>query len=331
MSKCDKKKAVNLSGLSAQQNKALSKIPANKRGVANEGTFGEPRPEAVPHFIQTESEHVISNKNNSWIVLGRDRPRGIASGYGGNTDTGTACIDLCVGRMSANPITDAYVDPNFRTDAARIYISQKTDIDENFNLTEGSLGMSETKSAVGIKADGVRIVAREGIKLVTTTDSLNSQGGCVKSIGNIDLIAGNNTEFLEPAVKGKQLANMLRKMLQQISDLTENLNGFLTSQMAFNAAMGTHSHPVPPHFHGVAGAFVAPYTTTTSLIPFAPIPIVSGVSPIATSAATKATYTQASRTVPSLLVAKANKTGLEFNCLNELGEDYILSRNVNLT
>jgi len=306
----DKRKAVNLSGLSAQQNKALSKIPANKRGVANEGTFGEPRPEAVPHFIQTESEHVISNKNNSWIVLGRDRPRGVASGYGGKGDTGAACIDLCVGRMSANPITDAYVDPNFRTDAARIYISQKTDIDENFNLTEGSLGMSETKSAVGIKADGVRIVAREGIKLVTTTDSLNSQGGRVKSIGNIDLIAGNNTEFLEPAVKGKQLTNMLRKMLQQISDLTENLNGFLASQMAFNSAMGTHSHPV----------VITPFTPPVAL-----------TSPSAALAATTATVTQASRTVPSLLVAKANKVGLEFNCLNELGEDYILSRNVNLT
>ena len=212
--------------------------------------------------------------------------------------------------MSANPITDAYVDPNFRTDAARIYISQKTDIDENFNLTEGSLGMSETKSAVGIKADGVRIVAREGIKLVTTTDSLNSQGGRVKSIGNIDLIAGNNTEFLEPAVKGKQLTNMLRKMLQQISDLTENLNGFLTSQMAFNSAMGTHSHPV----------VITPFTPPVAL-----------TSPSAALAATTATVTQASRTVPSLLVAKANKIGLEFNCLNELGEDYILSRNVNLT
>tara|TARA_R100000008_G_scaffold36196_1_gene20640 strand:- start:1823 stop:2746 length:924 start_codon:yes stop_codon:yes gene_type:complete len=305
----DKKKAVNLSGLNAQQTKALSRIPANQRGSTNEGTFGEPRPEAVPNYIQTESEHVISNKNNSWIVLGRDRPRGIASGYGGRGDTGAASIDLCVGRMSANPISDAYVDPNFRTDAARIYISQKTDVDENFNLTEGTLGMSETKSAVAIKADGVRIIAREGIKLVTTTDSLNSQGGRVKSLGNIDLIAGNNTEFLEPAVKGKQLANMLRKLLQQVSDLTENMNGFLTSQMAFNSAMGSHIHPV-------AGAFVAPLT---------------GPSPTAIAAATTATFNQGTRTVPSLLIAKTNKIGLEFNCLNELGEDYILSRNVNLT
>lgn len=38
------------------------------------GTIGSILLEPIPHFNKTESEEVIQGKNNSWIVLGRDRP-----------------------------------------------------------------------------------------------------------------------------------------------------------------------------------------------------------------------------------------------------------------
>ena len=83
---------------------------------------------------------------------------------------------------------------NFGADAARIYISQLTNVDTNFGISEGKTGLLKARSAVAIKADGVRIVAREGIKLVTQTDVVNSQGGLspINDIYGIDLIAMND-------------------------------------------------------------------------------------------------------------------------------------------
>ena len=95
----DKKKAVNDGRLDASAQAQLSAQDITKIDIVNQGTFGEPRLEAVPQFIQTESERVISNKNNAWIVLGRDRPGNRMSGYGGRGDTQAGSIDLVVGRM----------------------------------------------------------------------------------------------------------------------------------------------------------------------------------------------------------------------------------------
>ena len=151
--------------------------------------------EPVPNLNRGQSEKVIKNENNSWIVLGRDRPASRITGYGGMGGTQCGSIDLVVGRMSSvkgGPKANIFVDPNFESDAARIYISQKTNIDKNFNLVKGNVGMSKAKSGIGIKADAVRIVGREGIKLVTRTDKKNSQGGKIQATAGIDLIAGND-------------------------------------------------------------------------------------------------------------------------------------------
>jgi len=48
------------------------------------------------------------------------------------------------------PVT---VDPSFSKDAARIYISQKTDIDDNFKIKQGNVGKAKARSAIGMKAD----------------------------------------------------------------------------------------------------------------------------------------------------------------------------------
>ena len=58
--------------------------------------------------------------------------------------------------------------------------------------------LSDGKSAIAIKADGIRIIAREGIKLVTRTDAQNSQGGTVDGIEGISLIAGGDDKYIEP-------------------------------------------------------------------------------------------------------------------------------------
>jgi hypothetical protein len=226
----------------------------------NAGNIKEP----VPNLNQAGSEKVIKNENNAWIVLGRDRPASRISGYGGMGGTQCASIDMVVGRMSAvngGPKSNIFVDPNFETDAARIYISQKTNIDKNFDLAKGGVGMSKAKSGIGIKADAVRIIGREGIKLVTGVDKNNSQGGKIKSTSGIDLIAGNDDskqkikglglfgekiDFLQPMVKGDNLVAALIEITDQIGDLASRFDKFAKEQIKINAVAAVHVHSVAP-------------------------------------------------------------------------------------
>ena len=59
------------------------------------------------------------------------------SGYGGKANTQAGAIDIVVGRMGNTkngPQGNIRVSPDFFKDAARIYISQKSDIDDYFKL-----------------------------------------------------------------------------------------------------------------------------------------------------------------------------------------------------
>tara|TARA_R100000700_G_C3113229_1_gene105346 strand:+ start:310 stop:762 length:453 start_codon:yes stop_codon:yes gene_type:complete len=95
-------------------------------------------------------------------------------------------------------------------------------------------------------------MAREGIKLVTNADPVNSQGGESMSVGNIDLIAGNDDSDLQPLVKGHNLKKGVEELLRHISDLTKVVHGFMKYQMKMNQAVSTHTHLSP--FYGIPTA-----------------------------------------------------------------------------
>ena len=135
--------------------------------LAASGIAGTTIKEPSPTFIKADNEKVISGPNNSYVVLGRDRPSHLGSGYGGKGHTSAGSVDIVVGRKGKS---DQYVNNNFETDSARIHISRKTDIDENFDIVDGHYGPGVESSGVGIKADYVRLVGRKGIKIVTNTD-----------------------------------------------------------------------------------------------------------------------------------------------------------------
>lgn len=263
------KKTFDIDGLDDNSKKEQSKTPENLAKHAR-GIVGDALLEPVPFYIKANNEKIIQGANNTWIVLGRDRPSSRLSGYGGKGHTQAGSIDIVVGRMGAKPKSDVYVDSNFEIDAARIYISQKTDVDKNFNLANGKIGPAEGKSAVALKADGIRIIAREGIKLVTGTDPKNSQGGTVDTTFGIDLIAGNgfgkdrvvNLVYeqskqrdeikkggLEPIPKGVCLSFALDQLTDHVDRLSGLLSAYLKSQMEYNAVLGTHFHISP--FFGI--------------------------------------------------------------------------------
>lgn len=198
--------------------------------------------EAVPRYIKGEGERVISNSNNSWIVLGRDRQNNLASGYGGAGHSGASSIDIVVGRAGSSPDDNSYSDPNFKTDAARIYISQKSDIDDYLSLVDGSVGNSKARSAIGLKADSIRLASRQGIKIVTNVDDTNSLGNTLLSTKGIDLIAGNNEEGLQPIPRGDNLVEAIEAINDNMSKLNAVVFNFITNQAAFNTALQAHTH-----------------------------------------------------------------------------------------
>jgi hypothetical protein len=226
-----KKKVRNFEGLPAS-------VAANPSST--EGAFNTPLREPVPIFNVSPSEKVISGGNNSYIVLGRDRPSVFASGYGGKGHTQCGSIDIVVGRMSPDPK---------EIDEDGIHISQKTDVDKNFGLVEGSLGNSEGRSAIALKADHIRLMGREGIKIITKTDLKNSRGGDVRSVGGIDLIAGNDDKDLQPFVKGKNMVEAMTEMVTQVDKLNGIVDSLLMIQMQFNKALSGHFHHSP--FFGI--------------------------------------------------------------------------------
>ena len=243
-----KKKNIDLSGLNVDylnKTKNLSKFSK----VDGAGIAGDAIQEPVPGYISSVNDNLLKGTNNTWIVLGRDRPASRLSGYGGKGDTQAGTIDIVVGRMGSKPQDGVFVDPNFETDAARIYISQKTDIDENFNLAPGTIGSSVALSAIGLKADSIRVIGRQGIKLVTGVDNINSQGGKISSIQGIELIAGNDSQDIQPLPKGDNLSESLEQLCDNVEALSGIISTFLTSQMDFNTTAAMHYHYSP--FYGI--------------------------------------------------------------------------------
>tara|TARA_R110002020_G_scaffold101898_6_gene239669 strand:+ start:979 stop:1980 length:1002 start_codon:yes stop_codon:yes gene_type:complete len=325
------KKATTISGLSEEAKKSFDK-KSKKDTKFLQGIGGDPLIEPVPEYIQTSTEKVIKNDNNSWIVLGRDRPKSRLSGYGGRGDTQAAAIDIVVGRMGSSVVSynanneKIWTDPDFKKDAARIYISQKTDIDANFGLAPGSIGSflavndkefslttnpnvppsTTTKplprSGIALKADGVRIIAREGIKLVTGIDSINSQGGTVRSVAGIDVIAGNDDSDLQPFVKGANLKQALVRLIDHVDSLAGIVDSLLMHQMSFNEAVTNHFHHSP---------FYGKMTT---------------VSPTVQSAGAKTMIDHLSQTKRSVGMFKTNLRSFQLTYLDEMGDRYINSR-----
>ena len=210
-----------------------------------------------PSTFGTEVNVVDLAPSNCYIIMGRDRPRGASTGYGGRGNSHAGCIDIIAGmsgRMARAVDKDGktlYTDKSPELDAARIYISQKADVDEYFNLHAGKVGQSVAKSGIVIKADAVRLVAREGIKLVSSgTDVFNSQGLRTKFVPGIDLIAGNRGAELEPLVLGKRLAAAQKDQNKMLTELSGIVNSLVNAYLSLIAALAAHTHIAAPLIGG---------------------------------------------------------------------------------
>jgi len=295
------KKAIDKSNISGGKTSSTSTGNLSYDTLRN-GVFCSEIAEPLPNFVQADCETIQRGKNNNYIVMGRDRPKSRNSGYGGKGDTQASMIDMVVGRMASNPMDDVYVDPDFETDAARIYISQKSDIDEYFGIAEGS-GNAKTKSAIAIKADALRFISREGIKLVTGTDKKNSQGIDIASAKfGVDIIANNTTSGLQPMVKGDNLVKGIKNLTKHVMKLNGIVEGLLIEQDKLNKE-------IKDHWHVSAAAGIRTSSSPTLKLT-APITIKRHFS----------------KTKVSLRTNRTNLENFQKNYLSQSGADYINSR-----
>ena len=235
--------------------------------------------EEIVRFNKMPCETVLpsdeGSKNGAYLVFGRDRVTGAhpdaqsegPKQYGDQyLHTGTAMIDLVVGRHAClnepgKPPTSQIeatdedgnailqtnrVDPSFINDAARIYISQKTCLDEALELTPGRVGNPEGKSGIALKADGIRIVAREGIKIIADCDKSNSTGMPNTAKGGINLIYGNTISgpdySLQPMLKGSNVLLALNDMNGNIGTLSSMIADMQVILLELVGDYGTHMH-----------------------------------------------------------------------------------------
>jgi len=240
--------SINTNGINLIDENKLNN--ANSSVLASQSGIGQDRrKEPIPTYIQADAETAFQSTNiNASIVLGNDRPGNLASGHGGKGDTQCATIDIVAGRASLYLVEESsdgkkiLVNPNIRADAARIYISQKTDIDSNFGLADGRIGNSKNKSAIALKADGIRVVAREGIKLITKTDFVNSNSEQTSENNGIEIIALNDDTNLQPMVLGNNLESCLNVLITEIDNLQNRVAHFIENQQKFNNQLQNHSH-----------------------------------------------------------------------------------------
>jgi len=273
----------------------------SSQGVEYDGRGDIALKEPNPEIFERPGDKVLMGANNTSIILGRDHSPQNSMTYSKNLSAreynsgfsdhmGAGAIDIVAGRMAPfalEKIGDEglVLAPSFNTsfppevaayrltggnhpgmvmDAARIYISQMTTIDENFKITKKIRSADQPTSTVvptsGImlKADKVRMHSRQDIKIVTggPHERWNSHGNRIKQSNGIHLIAQNGVDLDEtrkitvelpqhPMVLGDNLVECLEAMLDLTTQVSQRMDHFVESQMRFNAIASAAFHMMP--------------------------------------------------------------------------------------
>lgn len=122
----------------------------------------------IPKYTAKTGERAIEGSNNSVVVFGSDKDQKKKAGN----------FTIVTGRNGE--------EIDLSNDKSSIHVSMNTDIDNNLNISVGE--KSSPSAVVAVKTDEIRLVARNGIKLVV-------EGGDVYINGsNIHLGADNKGE-----------------------------------------------------------------------------------------------------------------------------------------
>ena len=333
--------------LEQQDEEILRRMKCGEK-VLLPGQGGTELEEPLVKYEPTEAEVALPRKATHWgrhrIVFGRDRhTREGLSGYGGRGCTAAGSIDIVVGSGGPEPKHGQIVGPNFFTDAARIYLTQRGDIDAYFNLPPdipNAILPAENRSAIGIKADGIRIIGREGVRIYTNARTktsgkqkeTNAVGGDIQSKSGIHLIANmesgpveqagfattahlsatslGNYNKIQPLVKGDFLVGFLEDLMEDIENLSNAVTSLAVHQIKLNAAIAGHTHTVAGGLSpGVAlpdFALLAPESVNATLGQLGKTVVKNMLNDINMKIATN--YNWLKPTSPIYILSKYNKT-----------------------
>lgn len=228
--------------------------------------------ESVPRYNKRLGDMVIQGSNNSLIMLGEERGHFFAeptiSVNRNDIPSGSAAIDIVVGRGNS-PATSATKikneleieennkrinnptegDAHFPTDAARVYLTAKSDNvdapyhpDNLLNIlvmpSDKNLGfpiLSAPGSFVVSKADNLRLISRESgsIRIIKEQSSGDINGGAVilhedgtvQISGNRVMLSSYNsgTGATEPYVRYTELVSFLSSVMKDLQSFCATL------------------------------------------------------------------------------------------------------------
>lgn len=222
-----------------------STSPNAEEGFARSTMY---EPNNIRHLNTTDADETIEGQNNQAIWFRRDGFNDHTDGLGGAGHAKCGAIDICVGFSSILDQEDipGPVNPSTGGDAARVYISQKSLVDEYFGIKLPTFGKSSPRSTVAIKADDVRLIARNSFKIVTNTDYQLSINAPSMNGTGVQLIANNESpDTLQPMVKGQNLIEGLTELTLKIDAINSTLLSFMQAQKSLNEELRTHVHQVP--------------------------------------------------------------------------------------
>ena len=251
----------------------LNSIPGDS-GLLHSGT---PRKHLT--FREASNNSVIQHYG-SYIVMGSDRLGTLADGAGASGFSNSDAVDIVVGRAASIETTESLAGkvppgpaegfiagPLPTSDAARIYITSKSNIDKAFGLATAKREPHEGSnkhllSGIALKADNVRMIGRNNIKIVTGYNDgytggkeKNSLGGDSGQAGTISLIGGNfsgdetkwmglfsgkgpvsKVSYLQPGIKGDNLVECLNSMFEYIDKVNATLFNVMMVKVSQDAA-----------------------------------------------------------------------------------------------
>lgn len=232
---------------------------------------GGPVPgELILPVVHRPGDKVMTNGNGGYISVGKDRDGPIGSGYGNQTDSAAVRMSVGplggVGRELASKPEPHYANPSPLYDAGEIYLSQKTNIDERYNMDAFAkrknikTGPSRGGSGIGLKADNVRLASRKATKIVAGVDKRDSNNNTIGARYGIQLISNANDSLpntdLQSMVKGNNLVQALKNMQGRMAELDTQIN-------LLNQAVTGLQTQLLTHFHNATGPG-APTTPVTS-------------------------------------------------------------------
>tara|TARA_R100001079_G_scaffold100217_1_gene64579 strand:+ start:8967 stop:10016 length:1050 start_codon:yes stop_codon:yes gene_type:complete len=226
----------------------------------NSGLFLSKDDEVMPVYGPVSfAERVIARRerggklSGARIVLTKDNYGHRGTGLGGLGGTMCEAIDLVAGSLTCEK--EIHTDStrtraNFITDGARIYLTERGDIQNYFALGPGDGATSissELKSGIGMKADHTLVLGRERVRILVGLSA--AEGGerlanlNEHPTGRIDIgaVLGRDGDF-EKAVLGDSLVKYLDKINDRINNVAQYCQKLEDRILAVRIDMASHFH-----------------------------------------------------------------------------------------